>query len=355
MQRRIALRARPARTPAQKVVIVGLGPIGLELARLVLAERDCFRLVAAVDRAPALVGTPLRRLLGPGAPAGRVRSAVPPAARGEALAFLTTTSSLPSVVAPILELLDHGYHVVSSTEELSYPALRAPRLAARLDRAARRAGRCVVGTGINPGFAMDVWPIILASNAQRLDHVRVNRIVDASRRRGPLQRKIGSGMTAAAFEALAVEGRIGHVGLVESCAHVADVLGWPLDRVQETLVPVLEARRIRTAHFDVPRGRVCGIHHRAVGTQRGVERIVLDLKMYLDAKGPVDEVVLAGTPELRCRVDGGFHGDLTTAAQLVSAAVRVPGMRAGLHLASELAAPRRPARRVQIVATPPHA
>ena len=352
MERRIALRARPSRTPRRNVVIVGLGPIGIELGRLVLAQHDSFRLVAAVDRAPALAGTPLRQILGPTAPAGRVRAAVPPAAGGEALAFLTTTSSLRSVAASILELLDRGYHVVSSTEELSYPSLREPRLAARLDRAAQRARRCIVGTGINPGFAMDVWPIILASNAQRLDHVRVTRVVDASTRRGPLQRKIGSGMTAAAFEALAVASKIGHVGLVESCAHIADLLGWPLDRVQETLVPKIAPRRIRTAYFDVPRGRVCGIHHRAVGTQRGVERIVLDLQMYLDAKGARDEVVLAGTPPVHCTVEGGFHGDLTTASQLVSAAVRVPGMPAGLHLASELPAPRRPARRVQIVAVP---
>ncbi len=347
MERRFTLRARPARAARQKVVIVGLGPIGVELGKLVLSQDASFQLLAGVDLSPQLVGTPLRRLLGPQAPSTSVRETAP-APRGEALAFLTTTSSLRGAAPSILALLDQGYHVVSSTEELSYPALRAPRLAARLDRAARRAGRCIVGTGINPGFAMDVWPVILASNSQSLEHVQVHRVVDASQRRGPLQRKIGSGLTAAQFEALAREGKIGHVGLVESCAHVADLLGWPLDRVQETLVPKLAPRRLRTDHFDVPSGRVCGIHHRAVGSQGGHERLVLDLQMYLEAENPRDEVHLRGKPSLHCTVHGGFHGDLTTASQLVSAAVRLGSMPPGLHLASELPAPRRPARRVQL-------
>ncbi len=348
MERLITLRARPRGATRQRIVVVGLGPIGIELARLVLSQRDCFQLAAAVDRAPQLAGASLRSLLGDQAPGGRIRASAPAAPGGDAIAFLTTTSSLPSVSDSILELLERGYHVVSSTEELSYPSLRAPALAARLDRAARRAGRCIVGTGINPGFAMDVWPLVLASNTQSLEHVHVMRVVDATSRRGPLQRKIGSGMTARDFEASARGGKVGHVGLVESCAHIADLLGWPLDRVRETLVPKLATRRLHTKHVDVARGRVCGIHHRAIGSQGKTERVVLDLQMYLGAPGARDEVRLRGNPNLRCVVDGGFHGDLATVAQLVSAAVRIPGMPPGLHLASELPAPRRPARRVQL-------
>jgi len=348
VKRTIALRARRRGTTRQPIVVVGLGPIGIELARLVLAQRDNFRLVAAVDRAPQLAGASLRSILGDRAPAGRIRATAPAAPGAAAIAFLTTSSSLSSVGDSILDLLRRGYSIVSSTEELSYPALRAPALAARLDRAARRAGRCIVGTGINPGFAMDVWPLVLASNTQRIEHVQVMRVVDATSRRGPLQRKIGSGMTARDFEALARAGKIGHVGLVESCVHIADLLGWPLDRVRETLVPKLATRRLRTQHVDVARGRVCGIHHRAIGTQGKTERVILDLQMYLGAPGARDEVRLRGIPNLRCVVDGGFHGDLATVAQLVSAAVRIPGMPPGLHLASELPAPRPPARRVEL-------
>jgi hypothetical protein len=346
MERKLALRAQTLRVRRIPAIVVGLGPIGLELSRLLLTRPELFHLLSAVDPAPHLAGRTLRALLGRSAPAGRVQTS-PPRSKG-GVAFLTTTSTLRSAGPTILELLARGWHVVSSTEELSYPVLRGPRLAARIDSAARRAGRCVVGTGINPGFAMDVWPLVLASNMQQLEHVRVTRVVDAADRREPLQRKVGAGMERDEFESLAVAGRIGHVGLVESCAHLASGVGWPLDSVRETLEPKIAPQRIRTAYFDVPVGRVCGIHHRAVGYEGRRERIILDLQMYLGAPDPRDEVVLDGVPPLRCEVPGGFQGDRATASQLLSAAARIAGFIPGLHLASDLPAPRPPAPRLRL-------
>jgi 4-hydroxy-tetrahydrodipicolinate reductase len=348
MERDHHLRVQSARTRRLPVVVVGLGPIGLEVAQLLLVRPKLFRLVAAVDRAPELAGRPLREVLGDAAPRGRIRLTPPAAPRGQALAFLTTTSSVRSVAATIRELLDFGYHIVSSTEELSYPSLRAPRLAAVLDRAARKAGRCVVGTGINPGFAMDVWPLVLASNMQTLERVQVTRVVDAAKRRRPLQLKVGAGMSRREFEALAQAGRIGHVGLVESCAHLAAALGWELERVHESLRPKVATRRIRTEHVDVQAGRVCGIVHRAVGYSGQRALVELDLQMYLGAKDARDDVLLEGTPPLRCTVPGGFHGDRTTASQLLSAAARVDGFQPGLHIASDLPTPRRPGPRLKL-------
>jgi 4-hydroxy-tetrahydrodipicolinate reductase len=348
MEWKFALRAVPLRSRRWPAVVVGLGPIGRELARLVLSRPELFRLVAAVDLAPELAGKRLSALLGRRAPDLRVRTSVPPAPYAEGLAFLTTTSTLRSASATILSLLESGYHVVSSTEELAYPGLRAPELAADIARAARRARRCVVGTGINPGFAMDVWPLVLASNMQELSSVRVTRVVDASERREPLQRKVGSGLRRPEFEALARSRRIGHVGLAESCAHLAATLGWSLDTLVENLRPKIAPRRIRSAYFDVPAGRVSGIHHRAVGYEGRKRRVILDLQMYLGAPDARDEVVLDGRPPLRCVVPGGFHGDRTTAAQLLSAAARLDGMRPGLHLASDLPAPRWPAARLAL-------
>jgi 4-hydroxy-tetrahydrodipicolinate reductase len=195
---------------------------------------------------------------------------------------------------------------------------------------------------------MDVWPLVLSSNMQNLERVHVHRIVDASLRREPLQRKVGSGMTTQEFESLAEAGKIGHVGLVESAAHLGGSLGWALDEVRELLEPRVARRRIRTQFFDVPAGRVSGIHHRAEAFERGKLRIELDLRMELDADSPRDEVQLEGTPPIICTVPGGFHGDRTTASQLLSAATRIDDMPAGLHLPSDLPAPRWSARRVRL-------
>jgi len=323
------------------VVVVGLGPIGHEVATLVVRRPELFELVAAVDRAPHLAGRRLAKVLGASAPRARILAdieEVPKTKTG--IAFHTIASQLTDVVDSVATLVRRGWHVVSSSEEMSYPGLRRPDLARRIDRAARTSGRAVVATGINPGFAMDVWPLVLSSNMQTLDRIVVHRVVDARQRREPLQRKIGSGMTAREFAALARDSRIGHVGLVESAAHLGAALGWKLDSIRETLVPKLASKRIRSAYFTVAAGRVAGIHHRAEAFEGKRLRIVLDLQMYLGAPAPRDEVRLEGTPPLVCVVPGGFHGDRTTASQLLSAAARIAAMAPGLHLPSDLPAPR---------------
>src|SRR5438132_288191 len=86
------------------------------------------------------------------------------------------------------------------------------------------AGRADLG--VNPGFVMDALPALLGSVCRALEQVRVRRVVDAARRRGNLQRKIGAGMTVEQFQAAADTGRFGHVGLVESAALLAEGLGW---------------------------------------------------------------------------------------------------------------------------------
>ncbi|MBU1803124.1 MAG: NAD(P)H-binding protein, partial [Actinobacteria bacterium] len=59
--------------------------------------------------------------------------------------------------------------------------------------AVTEAGVVVVGTGVNPGFVMDLFPVVLSGVVARVDRVDVSRSVDAGRRRGPLQKKVGAG------------------------------------------------------------------------------------------------------------------------------------------------------------------
>ena len=95
----------------------------------------------------------------------------------------------------------------------------------------------LVGTGVNPGFVMDKLVITLAAVSQRIEHAKALRIVDASKRRLPLQKKIGAGMSVEEFRAKVAEGVIKHVGLPESVAMVADALGLAVDEITETIEP----------------------------------------------------------------------------------------------------------------------
>src|SRR5262249_9177351 len=150
-----------------------------------------------------------------------------------------------------------------------------------------------LGTGVNPGFVMDTLAIGLTGVCRIVEKIEIERVVNASLRRLPLQKKIGSGLSAEEFRALFRQGKMGHVGLVESLALVAHGLGWKLGRIRESCEPVIASHDIQTEFLQVKSGVTCGIHHRAEAAA-GPRGIILDLKMYLDAPDPHDAVRIEG-------------------------------------------------------------
>src|SRR5262249_34306043 len=74
-----------------------------------------------------------------------------------------------------VELASAGLNVISTTEELAFPWQAHPGVAAEIDATARGAGVTVLGTGINPGYAMDYLPMTLSAVARRVDKVVVHR------------------------------------------------------------------------------------------------------------------------------------------------------------------------------------
>jgi hypothetical protein len=86
---------------------------------------------------------------------------------GGGIAVHCTGSSLERVLPQLLTCVEAGLSVVSTCEELSYPWHASQRLARRLDAAAVRNGVAVLGTGVNPGFAMDYLPVALSGASRR--------------------------------------------------------------------------------------------------------------------------------------------------------------------------------------------
>jgi 4-hydroxy-tetrahydrodipicolinate reductase len=323
---------------AIRVLQVGLGPIGVAVARQ-LATRSGFHLVGGVDVDPALAGMDLGQVCG--LPA--ITGAVVQAELGAALAGLrpdaavVCTSSALERVAPTLEAcLAGGAAVVSTTEELAYPWRQHPELARRLDQAARRAGRALLGTGVNPGFAMDVLPLVLTAMCERVDAISVRRVQDASRRRLPFQKKIGAGLTPEAFAAKASSGEVRHVGLAESVATIADAMGWALDEITDEIAPRIAERRVASEHLTVEAGQVCGLVQVGTGREGARRRVRLELRAWLGAPESYDEVEVEGSPALVSRVVGGIPGDVATASVTVNAIPRVLAAPAGLVTMKDL-------------------
>ncbi len=324
-----------------RVMHVGLGPIGVAIARQV-AARAGLRSVAAVDVAPALLGRDLGEVAGL---ERRLRVKVTDdvlaavrAARPH-VAVLCTSSSLAKVAPQIAALLKARVPVVSTTEELAYPVGRNRRLAKQLDALARRAKVGVVGTGVNPGFTMDALPITLSAVCARVERVRVERVQDASVRRLPFQQKIGAGLTQAEFQARVAAGSVRHVGLTESITMLAEAFGLRVERITDEIRPRLATRPVRSEFLEVPAGRVCGLEQDGVGWQGDQALITLHMQAYLGAPESYDAVKLWGEPPLEMKIAGGVHGDVATASIAVNTIPKLLQARPGLHTMRSLALP----------------
>ncbi len=277
-----------------RAIQYGIGPIGASILKL-MREKEAIEIIGAIDSDPAKVGKDLGEVVGASdAPWGIKVSGDSKGVLEQSadVVMHTTSSSLPKVMDQLLAAMEVGSCIVSTCEELSYPYRTHPELALQLDKSAKENGVALVGTGVNPGFVMDKLVVTLAAVSQRVEHAKALRIVDASKRRLPLQKKIGAGLSVEDFRARVQEGTIKHVGLPESVAMVADSLGLRVDEITETIEPKVATERVQTEFLTVESGQAAGVHQIARGLSEGKELIYMELQMYVGAKDPADTVEL---------------------------------------------------------------
>jgi len=327
--------------PSFRVLHFGLGPIGASIVKQT-AARPAFKIVGAVDVDPAKVGRDLGDVAGlskrlnirvQGDAAKALKAAKPD------VVIHCTGSSIKKVMPQLEMILKAKAAVVSTTEELSYPEYTHIKQAKQIHAWARKAKVAVLGTGVNPGFAMDALPIMLTAVCERVDRVSVNRIQDARMRRLPFQQKIGAGLTTEQFQKKVEDGSVRHVGFTESIAMIADALGWTLDRISDEVQARLATVTVASEFLAVDPGYVCGIVQDGVGYRKGQPAIRLHMEAYLGAPDSYDAVEIEGSPNVTMKIPGGIQGDLATASMVVNAIPHVLAASPGLHTMRDIALP----------------
>jgi len=148
-----------------RVLQYGLGPIGCAMARHIL-ERSGLELVGGVDVDPNKVGKDLGQAIGAGRDLN-MKVAPKLADVKKTTKFdvvLHTTNSYFDLFKPqIIEILEEGYDIVSTSEELSFPWIAHAKDAEDINKAAKKVGKTVLATGVNPGFLMDAIPLMLTA------------------------------------------------------------------------------------------------------------------------------------------------------------------------------------------------
>ncbi|MBW2058407.1 MAG: dihydrodipicolinate reductase [Deltaproteobacteria bacterium] len=320
------------------VVQYGLGPIGQAIVKDMRRKRG-IRVVGAIDIDQEKVGADLGELVGEDGPLGvRVSSdSREVLSQAEArLVVLSTVSSLTGCYPQIEEVLNSRKYLISTCEELAYPWLTRPDLAREIDGLAKKNRVALLGTGVNPGFAMDYLPIVVSGICRDVERIRIFRIQDASVRRLPFQRKIGVGVTPEEFDERRRRREIRHVGLTESIHMIARGFGWDLDRTVEEIHPVLAEGDVESPYIRVSAGDVKGMRQIGRGLRDGQEKITLEMVMALGQEQPRDVVEIEGAPPVRLVFEGGIHGDIATAAVVVNSIPRVlelpPGLKTMLDM-----------------------
>ena len=298
-----------------RVVLCGLGAIGTEILRYLLQRHH--DVLGVVDSAPEKVGRTVAELTG--LPLGVV---IQPSLQALQLqdaevALFSTKSKISDIGPEIAYAVSKGLDVVTTSEEMAYPEYAAPGAARDIGTLASDKGVTVVGVGVNPGFVMDWVPALVASASKDPTSIHVVRSVDVSRRRRQLQAKTGVGISRAKFDKELAEGKLGHVGLVESAHLIALSLGKKLENVKQGVFPVLGSEDY-----------VMGVRQFAEGSA-GACAIRLDLEMTMTS-ADFDVVEVKGDPSLKLRFEKGVFGDSATVALAVHAVERVGGAKPGL-------------------------
>ncbi len=314
-----------------RVVLYGVGAIGSRIAKFLL-EKNGVEIVGVIDMAKEKVGKDLGQVLGIGKRLGVTVSDDPDAVLSKVNASIvihSTTSFLKQVYPQITKIIEHGVNVVSTCEELSYPYATDPELAKKLDETAKKHEVTVLGTGINPGFMMDTLVIALTGVCQKVERIKVTRVINAAKRRVQFQKKIGVGLTIDEFkEKMEKKSITLHVGLEQSISLIASALGWELDEIK------VESKAIQTKS-----GQVAGLSQYGRGIKRGKEIITLDLQAYVGAEEEYDSIDIEGVPSIHMKLSPGVHGDLGTVAVIVNSIPKVINAKPGLVTMKDLPVP----------------
>ena len=339
------------------MILWGLGAMGRLMARMVLADPD-LKLVGAVSRRVSEsrgAGTDIAEVAGLNRPTGIAASPTLAAAveqAGGAQVVLQATSSFAAECAPELQAcLEYDLDVVSIAEELAYPWAGNPKLADRLDEAAREAGHTILGTGVNPGFVLDTLIVVLTGVTGHVASVYARRVNDLSPFGPTVMRTQGVGLSVDQFREKVADGTVvGHIGFPESMHLIAKALGVRLTAIEQTREPIVSKVRRQTPHVVVEPGYVAGCRHTARGLVGGKVFIELEHPQQVrpEAEGVQtgDYIKIAGYPDIEIKTAPEIPGGIATAAIAVNMIKPVLEARPGLLTMLDLPIPRGSARRV---------
>jgi hypothetical protein len=320
---------------AYRVIQWSTGNVGRYALRGIIGHPD-LELVGLWVHSPAKVGRDAGELAGVGPVGVRATNDAEAllALDADVVCYTATGDLRPAEAASdICRILAAGKNVVStSLVPLVHPPTAPAALREPIERACLEHGVSCFTSGIDPGVANDLLPLVLSGLAERVERVRVQEILNYATYDQPevLFHTMGFGRPLDHTPVLLAPGVL---SLAWGCAvgAMAAGLAVALEDVRET---VLE-RAPAPETFDIPSGRIergtmAGLRFEVQGVVGGEPRIVVEHVTRLRAdiaphwpappgKGGY-RIRIEGSPTLTCTLElEGDGGDENSGGLIVSA------------------------------------
>jgi hypothetical protein len=342
----------------RRVIVWGTGFVGKMVIRE-LADHPSFELAGVIVNAEEKDGLDAGEIagIGPiGITASRDCDAV--LARGaDAVAYFGPTAQYAGEnIENMCAALRAGMDVVStSMTPLVYPPACPPGLTEALEKACAESGKSCFTTGVDPGFANDLFPMTLMGLTGRVDSIRIQEILDYSTYAGDYAGPMGLGEPMD-FEAMLEKPNV----LIFSWGHtvpmIADAIGVSLDKIDTVWEKWAAPERIDFRLGHVEKGHCAAVRFEIRGWVDGEPRIVVEhCNRLTDAAAPdwphasmvendAYRVIVRGSPniEQETAFRGAYDGDansggcLSTGMRAVNAIPAVIDARPGLLSALDL-------------------
>jgi len=331
------------------VVIWGFGAMGKGMAEMLLTKKGV-SITGVCDLHPDLVGKPLYEVLDMkknDANQTLISEDINALLNKEECDIvLLATDSFTSKAFPKMKLvLEKGINVISTAEEMAYPKAQEPELADELDRIAKEHGATVLGTGINPGFIMDLLVVALTGVMSDVKHIEANRVNSLSPFGPAVMEEQGVGISKEEFEKGVKDQTLaGHVGFSESVYMIADAIGVKVDEFKQQMKPIISSIDRTSKYGSVKAGNVAGVNMTGQGYVDG--EVFIDMKHpqqiepEMEGTNTGDYITIKGTPEVNMAITPEIDGGIGTIAMCVNMIPHVLNAKSGLKTMLDLPVPR---------------
>lgn len=330
-----------------KVIIWGLGAMGSGMADMLLKKKGV-DIIGVAGRGAKLGKSMYDYIKTPRGDCPDVIIGTPEDVIKEKSAdvvLLCTDSFTRNAFERIKFILERKINCITSAEEMAYPQAQEPELAKQLDEIAKANGVSVLGTGINPGLIMDLLVIVMTGCCETVDHITARRVNSLSPFGPAVMEEQGIGLTVEEFKKGVETGKLsGHVGFPESIRMIADAIGWKVEKVTQTMDPIVTDVDRKAPYGFAKAGDVAGCAMKGYGYVDGEIKIEMDHPQQIEPEQvgvqTGDYVIIKGNPNINLVNSPEVPGGIGTIAMCVNMIPHIINARPGLHTMITLPVPR---------------